>query len=108
MESLTHETDDSDSESDEARLLFSQVDSDVDDYLNVDKQVLTSQTHSDEDVATALRPPAEEQLLPADEEKYDESPPAVSGKVAQEAVLKFEDFFCRKIMINNLIFRKCT
>ena len=41
MESLTHETDDSDSENDEARLLFSQVDSDVNgyDYLNVDNQV---------------------------------------------------------------------
>ena len=40
MESLTHDTDDSDSESDEARLLFSQVESDMDDYLNVVMKIL--------------------------------------------------------------------
>ena len=41
---------------DEARLLFSQVDSDVnvDDYLDVDNQVLTSQILSDEDILLPL------------------------------------------------------
>ena len=93
MESLTHETDDPCSE---ARLLFSQADSDVnvDDYVNVDSQVLTSQILSDEDIAaSSLRLPAEEQSLPTEEEVDDEPPPVViSGKEAQEAVLTIRRF----------------
>ena len=91
QQSPVDETENSDGE--EARLLFSQVNCNVsiDDYLNVDDQVLTSQMLSDEEIVASVRSSAEEQSSsispPTEEEDVDELPPVVSDKDAQEDLL---------------------
>ena len=60
QQSPVDETDNSNGE--EVGLLFSQVNGNVsiDDYLNVDDQVLTSQMLSDEEIVASVRSSAEE------------------------------------------------
>ena len=74
----------------------------MDDYLNVDNQVLTSQIPSDEDIAASLRPPAAESShFPPKRKMVMINSAAISSKEAQEAVLSIS-----KITIIILILRR--